>query len=133
MLLFVLHYSSKATIERRVTHIPTQSIIQRQLVRDEIIHRLRSSEKCYDIIHMHSQAFQDLCDILRRDDDPQDTQRAKVEEQVAKFLHTLSHYVKTCTMSFFYHSGETISHHFHNVLRSIIMLEDQFLRQPDRT
>ena len=28
---------------------------------------------------------------------------------------------------------ETISRHFHNVLRSIIMLEDQFLRQLDGT
>ena len=62
----------------------------------------------------------------------QDTQRATVEEQVAKFLHTLSHNVKTCTMSFFFcRSGETISRHFHNVLRLIIMLEDQFLRQLD--
>ena len=96
--------------------------------------RLRSSEKCYDVIHMGPQAFESLCDILRRDDDPQDTQRAKVEEQVAKFLHTLSHNVKTHTRSFFFcRSGETISHHFHNVLRSIIMLEDQFLRQPDGT
>ena len=77
---------------------------------------------------MGPQDFQGLCDILRRNDDLQDTQCATVEEQVAKFLHTLSHNVKTCTMSFFFcRSGETISHHFHNVLRSIIMLEDQFL------
>ena len=83
---------------------------------------------------MRSQAFQGLCDILRRDGDPQDTQRAMVEEQVAKFLHTLSHNVKTRTRSFFFcRSGETISCHFHNVLRSIILLEDQFLRQPDGT
>ena len=37
-------------------------------------------------------------------------------------------------MSFFFcRSDETISRHFRNVLRSIIMLEDQFLRQPDGT
>ena len=34
---------------------------------------------------------------------------------------------------FFCRSDETISRHFRNVLRSIIMLEDQFLRQPDGT
>ena len=57
-----------------------------------------------------------------------------VEEQVAKFLHTLSHNVKIRTISFFFcHSGGTINRHFHNVLRSIIMLEDQFLPQPDGT
>ena len=38
--------------KRHVPHIPTQSTIERQLVHDEIMHRLRSSEKCYDIIHM---------------------------------------------------------------------------------
>ena len=71
---------------------------------------------------------------MRRDDDLQDTQRATVEEQVAKFLHTLSHNVKIHTMSFFFcRSDETISRHFYNVLKLIIMLEDQFLRQPDET
>ena len=83
---------------------------------------------------MGPQAFQDLCDILRRDGDLQDTQRATVEEQVTKFLHTLSHNVKIHTMSFFFcRSDETISRHFYNVLKLIIMLEDQFLRQPDET
>ena len=120
-------------MKKCVPHIPTQSTIERQLVRDEIMHQLRSSEKCYDVICMGLQAFKVLCDILQRDGDLQDTQCAIVEEQVAKFLHTLSHSVKTCTMSFFCHSGETISRHFHNVLRSIIMLKDQFLRQTDGT
>ena len=96
--------------------------------------RLRNSKKCYDVIRMGSQAFQGLCDILRRDSDLQDTQRATVEEQVGKFLHMLAHTQTTRTMSFFFcRSSETISRHFHNVLRSIIMLEDQFLRQPDGT
>ena len=50
-----------------------------------------------------------------------------------KFLHMLARNQMTRTMSFFCRSDETISRHFHNVLRSIIMLEDQFLRQPDGT
>jgi hypothetical protein len=34
-------------------------------------------------------------------------------------------------VSFFFHrSGETVSRHFHNVLRAIISLEDEFLVQP---
>ncbi|KAL0002423.1 hypothetical protein SO802_016204 [Lithocarpus litseifolius] len=96
--------------------------------------RLRSSEKCYDVIRMGPHVFQGLCDILQRDGDLQDTQRATVEEQVGKFLHMLSHNVTTRIISFFICcSSETISRHFHNVLRSIIMLEDQFLQQLDRT
>ena len=130
-LCYIIH--QRQCLKRHVPHIPTQSTIKKQLVHDEIMHRLRSSEKCYDVIHMGSQAFEGLCDILRRDGDLQDTQHATVEEQVAKFLLTLSHNVKIRTMSFFCHSGETISRHFHHVLRSIIMLEDQFLRQPDGT
>ena len=82
---------------------------------------------------MGPQAFQGLCDILQRDGNLQDTQRAMVEEQVGKFLHMLAHNQTTRIMSFFCRSSETISHHFHNVLRSIIMLEDQFLQQPDGT
>ena len=82
---------------------------------------------------MGPQAFQDLCDILWRDGDLQDTQRATVEEQVGKFLHMLAHNQTHRTMSFFCRPRETISHNFHKMLRSIIMLKDQFLRQPDGT
>ena len=83
---------------------------------------------------MGPQAFQGLCDILRKCGDLQDTQHAMVEEQVGKFLHMLTHNQTTRTMSFFFcRSGVTISCHFHNVLRSIIMLEDQFFRQLDGT
>ena len=83
---------------------------------------------------MGPQAFQGLYVILQRDGNLQDTQRAMVEEQVGKFLHMLAHNQTTRTMSFFFCcSGETISRHFHIVLRSIIMLEDQFLRQHDET
>ena len=53
--------------------------------------RLWNSEKCYDVIRMGPQAFQDLCDILRKDGDLQHTQRTTVEEQVGKFLHMLAH------------------------------------------
>ena len=99
-LCYIIHWRQR--LKRRVPYIPTQSTIERQLVRDEIMHRLRSSEKCYDVIRMGPQVFQGLCDILRRASDLQDTQHATVEKQVAKFLHTLSHNVKTHTISFFF-------------------------------
>ena len=99
-LCYILH--RRQWLKRRVPPILTQSTIERQLVHDEIMHRLRTSEKCYDVIHISPQAFQDLCDILQRNSDLQDTQRAIVEEQVAKFLHILSHNVKNRTISFFF-------------------------------
>jgi hypothetical protein len=97
------------------------------------MNHLRTSDKCYDIVRMRSQAFQGFCDILRRDGGLQDTQRAAIEEQVAKFHYIKSHNVKNRTISslFFRRSNETISRHFHRILRSVIKLEDQFLRQPD--
>ena len=99
-LCYILH--RRQWLKRRVPPILTQSTIERQLVHDEIMHQLRTSEKCYDVIHIGPQAFPDLCDILQRNGDLQDTQRAIVEEQVAKFLHILSHNVKNCTISFFF-------------------------------
>ena len=125
-LCYIVHQRQRLK-RRRVPHIPTQSTIERQKVHDELMSRLRSSEKCYDVIHMGPQAFQGLCDILQRDGDLQETQHVTVEEQIGKFLHMLAYNQTTRTMSFFCRSGETISRHFHNVLRSIIMLEDQFL------
>ena len=44
----------------------------------------------------------------------------------------LAHNGKNRTVSFFFRrSGETVSRHFHEVLRAIISLEGQFLRQPN--
>jgi 4-hydroxyphenylpyruvate dioxygenase-like putative hemolysin len=74
--------------------------MERERVRDELMNYLRMSDQCYDIVRMRPQAFQGFCDILRRDGGLQDTQRASVEEQVAKFLHIISHNVKN-TIFFF--------------------------------
>ena len=57
---------------------------------------------------------------------------SSVEEQVAKFLYILAQNERIRTVSFFFRrSNETISHHFHNVLRAVIYLEDRFLLQPN--
>ena len=112
---------------RRVPHILTQSTIERQKVRDELMSRLKNSEKCYDVIRMSPQAFKvcmTFCGVMvifKTHSMP------RLKSKLASFF-TCSHNQTTRTMSFFFcHSGETISRHFHNVLRSIIMLEDQFL------
>ncbi|KAL5576292.1 hypothetical protein UlMin_017991 [Ulmus minor] len=81
---------------------------------------------------MRPLAFARLCDLLRGTGRLKDNKNSIVEEQVAKFLYILAHNVKNRTMVFFFRrSGETISRHFHEVLRAIISLEDQFLRQPN--
>ena len=50
-LCYIIHQRQRLK-RRRVTHIPTQSTIEKQKVCDEIMSRLRNSEKCYDVIHM---------------------------------------------------------------------------------
>ena len=105
-------------LRSRVHHPPIQSTIERERVRDELMNYLRMSDKCYDMVHMRPQAFQGFCDILLRDGGLQDTQRASVEEQVTKFLHIISHNVKNRIISFLFRcSGETVSRHFHRMLR----------------
>ena len=124
--------NQRQQLRSRVHHSPTQSTIERERVRDELMNYLRMSDKCYNIVRMRPHAFQGFCDILQRDGGLQDTQWASVEKQVAKFLHIISHNVKNRTISFFFRrSGETVSRHFHRVLRSVIKLKDQFLLQPD--
>ena len=49
-LCYTIH--RRQHLKRHIPHIPTQSTLERQLVHDEIMHRLKSSEKGYDVIHM---------------------------------------------------------------------------------
>ena len=44
-------------------HPPTQSTKKRE-IRNELMNHLRISDKCYDIVRMHPQAFQGFFDIL---------------------------------------------------------------------
>ncbi|XP_059629816.1 uncharacterized protein LOC132272739 [Cornus florida] len=81
---------------------------------------------------MGPEAFQNFCELFMRDGGLRPIRHASIEEQVAKFLHIISHNVRNRTMSFFFcRSGETISRHFHSVLKVIISLEGQFLKQPN--
>ncbi|XP_039686926.1 protein ALP1-like [Medicago truncatula] len=83
---------------------------------------------------MSPKAFVNLCTLLRDHGGLTHTRRASIEEQVAKFLHTVGHNVRNRVLSFFFRrSGETISRHFHRVLDALIELEEIFLKQPDGT
>ncbi|XP_042448958.1 uncharacterized protein LOC122033868 [Zingiber officinale] len=81
---------------------------------------------------MSYDAFTRLVAILRGRGLLRDNQYSFVEEQVAKFLHILSGQGRVRSESFFFRrSTETISRHFHKVLRALITLQDQFLVQPN--
>jgi len=92
------------------------------------------SEQSRDIICMGPDAFIKLCEQIRATGLVKDAYRSTVEEQVAKFLHIIGHYVKNRSVSFFFHrSRETVSPHFHNVLTAILRFEGEFLIRPNGT
>ncbi|CAL5407355.1 unnamed protein product [Camellia sinensis] len=83
-------------------------------------------------LRISKDAFATLVSMLKRTQFLRDNPQSKVEEQVAKFLHIIGHNLRNRTIKFFYRrSGETVSRHFHQVLKAIISLGDIFLKQPD--
>ncbi|XP_068466573.1 uncharacterized protein [Phaseolus vulgaris] len=109
-------------------------IPQKERRRQELMSYLVHTERCRDIIRMSPEAFINLCQRIRGTDMVKDAFRSIVEEQVAKFLHIIGYNVKNRSVSFFFHrSGETVSRHFHNVLKAILMMHGEFLIQPAGT
>ncbi|XP_068476524.1 uncharacterized protein [Phaseolus vulgaris] len=107
---------------------------QKERHRQELMKYLVNTEECCDIICMGLEAFLQLCQRIKETGFVKDAYRSTVEEQVAKFLHIIEHNVKNQSVSFFFHRfGETVSHHFHNVLSAILRLEGEFLIRPNGT
>ena len=65
--------------------------------------------------------------ILREKGSIQDMINMKMEEQLVMFLHTLVHNLRNHKIGHnFGHSGETVSRHFHKVLKAIISLHSNY-------
>ncbi|KAF2311201.1 hypothetical protein GH714_020129 [Hevea brasiliensis] len=112
---------------------PLSSInAERDALQHKLMRELTASEViCCDILRMGPVAFAEFCGKLRATGLLKDFRHATVEEQVAKFLQILGQNFRNRALGFFFHqSGETISHHFHNVLRVVVALEAEFLNQP---
>ncbi|KAK2648597.1 hypothetical protein Ddye_016086 [Dipteronia dyeriana] len=105
---------------------------ENQKVRNELMQHISTNEKCLNIIRMSPLEFTRLCELILDTGRLIGNKNAIVEEQVAKFLYVVAHNAKNRTISFFFcRSGENISRHLQEVLRAIITLEHQFLRQPN--
>lgn len=132
ILSLIVQYVKLRTTRARGKKPTKEVSLLKKKVRDELLNEIRYSEKSYDIIRMGPQAFEKLCKILHDEGGLRSTQRVSLEEQVAKFLHILSHNVRNRTIAFFFRtSTASTSRHFHRVLRAIIELEDKFLKQPN--
>ncbi|CAJ2662521.1 unnamed protein product [Trifolium pratense] len=105
---------------------------ERERVREEIMYRISNCETSRNLLRMSPQTFLRLCDMLEREGGLQATRWSSVEEQVAKTIYILTHNVKNREVKFWFRrSGETISRHFHQVLKAILELEEKFIVQPD--
>ena len=128
LVFLVKLYQYASHLDRPVS----ESNKDRDEVRQEFLRTLETSEDSRDIIRMRPNAFRRLVSILRGRGLLRDSQYSTTEEQLVKFLHTIGCNVRNRTVKiFFCPSSETVSRHFHQVLRAIITLEDQFLVQPN--
>uniref|UniRef100_A0A7C8ZPL5 Uncharacterized protein n=1 Tax=Opuntia streptacantha TaxID=393608 RepID=A0A7C8ZPL5_OPUST len=88
-------------------------------------------DACREMLRMDKQVFHKLCGILRERGMLRDTAGVSIEEQLAIFLNIIGHNERNRVIQDrFQHSGETISRHFNNVLKSIKSLSREFLQQP---
>ncbi|KAL4288317.1 hypothetical protein AHAS_Ahas19G0274100 [Arachis hypogaea] len=102
-------------IERSITQSQRHS---REQIRRKLISQLETHYNSRSIIRMSYDAFTRLVAILRQRRLLRDNQYSIVEEQVTKFLHILSGHSSIRAEGFFFRrSTETISRHFHQVLR----------------
>uniref|UniRef100_A0A1U7UYF1 Uncharacterized protein LOC104210540 n=1 Tax=Nicotiana sylvestris TaxID=4096 RepID=A0A1U7UYF1_NICSY len=129
-LVFKIQNTGEIENDRRtITH---DLRIEGERVRSELMSYLFSTELCRNILRMTPPAFIGLCEILVREGGLRPILRTTVEEQVAKALYLLAHNVTNRELAFFFRrSGESVSRHFHTVLRAIFGLYKKFIKQPD--
>ncbi|KAJ8770663.1 hypothetical protein K2173_021310 [Erythroxylum novogranatense] len=97
----------------------------RQIVHD-------NDESCISMVRIYRQAFFKLCKMLESIGGLKSTQNMLIDEQVAIFLHIISHHVKNRVIrNNFRRSGETTSRRFHNVLNAMMRLQDHLFRKPE--
>ena len=88
----------------------------------------------HDQVHMTRGSFFKLTNILRERGIIKDTINMKLEGQLVMFLHTLGHNLRNRKIGHnFGHSGETVSRHFHKVLKAIILLHGNYFLRPSIT
>ena len=124
-------------IQRRPTNtklvkLPTRKVIlERIVVREELMCNLLNGGQCRDLIRMSENAFMRLCDILKGEGGLRPMQRMSIDEHVARFFHIVGNDLRTRLTSWMYgRSRSTTSKCFHKVLRAIISIESHYIQQP---
>ncbi|KAL8555186.1 hypothetical protein ACS0TY_003120 [Phlomoides rotata] len=104
--------------------IPAQVTYLRDLV--EV-----SDDECKDQLRMDRSTFHKLCHLLQFTGGLGSSRNVTVAEKVAMFLSVLAHHTKNrCVKFHFRRSGQTLSKHFHAVLKCVLRLHNLFLVTP---
>ncbi|KAL5570749.1 hypothetical protein UlMin_020346 [Ulmus minor] len=98
----------------------------------QIVHELvyETDATCVAQLRVNRLAFTNLCTMLKSRDRLKASKFLQTNEQVAMFLHIISHSVKNRVIKFqFQRSGETASKYFHNFLHLVIRLYGKLLKK----
>ncbi|XP_052878904.1 uncharacterized protein LOC128285455 [Gossypium arboreum] len=91
-----------------------------------------SDETCIEQVRMNRTTFFKLCEMLQTLGELKSSRNMLVDEQVAMFLHIISHHLKNRVIKHhFNRSGETVSRSFHNVLNAVIRLQDVLFKKAE--
>ncbi|PPD71031.1 hypothetical protein GOBAR_DD32094 [Gossypium barbadense] len=91
-----------------------------------------SDETCIEQVRMNRTAFFTLCEMLESLGGLKSSRNMLVDEQVAIFLHIISHHLKNRVIKHhFRRSGETVSRAFHSVLNAVIRLQDVLFKKAE--
>ncbi|PPE02619.1 hypothetical protein GOBAR_DD00318 [Gossypium barbadense] len=101
--------------------------------RDYVKRLVHASDETYlEQVRMNRFAFFKLCEMLQTLGGLKSSRHMLVDEQVAMFLHIISHHLKNrVTKHHFNRSGETVSRSFHSVLNAVIQLQDVLFKKPE--
>ncbi|KAL5574094.1 hypothetical protein UlMin_023691 [Ulmus minor] len=98
----------------------------------QIVHELvyETDANCVVQLRVNRLAFTNLCTMLESRDGLRASKYLQIDEQVAIFLHIISHHIKNIVIKFqFLRSKETVSKYYHNVLHSVIQLHRKLLQK----
>ncbi|CAN1120754.1 Protein ALP1-like [Linum perenne] len=98
--------------------------------RQEWLKELLSQPLCVEQLRIKPESFDKLCNILETKGGLVASKQVTIKEIVALFLHILSHCIRNRTIKATYiRSGETISRQFHKVLRAVLVIGSDYIKE----
>ncbi|CAN1806136.1 hypothetical protein LINPERHAP1_LOCUS24567 [Linum perenne] len=98
--------------------------------RQEWLKELLSQPLCVEQLRIKPESFDKLCNMLQTNCGLVASKHVTVKEIVALFLHVLSHCIRNRTIKATYiRSGETISRQFHKVLRAVLVIGSDYIKE----